>query len=105
MAWDEDALHAEIAEEFESFSSGVSGANAIRNWDFVFPGNGIAKGERVHTARLTAERVMQIRREYGWKGETTLAREFGVSIVCIHQIVTRKTWTHIPVETAQQELL
>lgn len=54
-------------------------------------------GSANHAARLTEAQVLEIRARYtGKRGQqTALAREYGVDINAIHNIVRRKTWTHI----------
>ena len=56
-----------------------------------------ARGERVGGAKLTAEKVSEIRRRYA-EGATlkALEAEYGVRFTNIHMIVTRKTWKHVP---------
>lgn len=54
---------------------------------------GSPRGERHGRAKLTETHVRDIRARHD-KGETqtALAREFGVSIASVHNIVTYKTW-------------
>lgn len=55
------------------------------------------QGEKVNTAKLTAEKVQEIRERFA-NGETnraSLAREYGVSDVMISYIILRKSWKHI----------
>lgn len=62
-----------------------------------------AKGERVASAKLTAEQVTEIRRRYqpcqaGRRGDSSLSalsQEFGVGFQAIHKIVKRITWRHV----------
>jgi hypothetical protein len=56
-----------------------------------------ARGERISTAKLTAEQVTEIRRLYVPRkmGSHRLARRFGVSKVTIQRILNRKIWQHI----------
>ena len=55
-----------------------------------------ARGERSGFAKLTAEKVVQIRERYA-RGETQefLASEYGVKHACISLIVRRLAWRHI----------
>jgi HNH endonuclease/NUMOD4 motif len=55
------------------------------------------KGERHGNAKLTGSDVLEIRRLYrpGEYETPRLAREFGVNVKTINQIVNRKTWRHI----------
>jgi hypothetical protein len=56
-----------------------------------------ACGERCGTAKLTADKVMAIRRRYAEGGisQRALAAHNGVTHPTIRQIVTRTTWQHI----------
>lgn len=56
-----------------------------------------ARGERVATAKLTAERVSELRQRAA-RGESSraLARDCGVSQVAVNAAVRRATWRHIP---------
>lgn len=65
------------------------------HWTNVQPA-GVARGERVGGAKLTADQVRDIRRLYT-EGATlhALADQFGVRFTNVHMIVTRKTWKHI----------
>ena len=62
-----------------------------------------ARGERVGTAKLTAEQVAAIRAEYqsspaGKRSETSLsaiARRFGVTFQTVHKIVRGQRWKHL----------
>lgn len=56
-----------------------------------------ARGERAGGAKLTAEKVKEIRRRYA-EGATLkgLAAEYGVRFTNVHMIVQRKTWKHVP---------
>jgi hypothetical protein len=58
-------------------------------------GHGI-RGERVHTARLTAEQVLEARQAHR-SGETSvaIAERYGVSPVTIRHAVTGRTWRHL----------
>jgi len=53
------------------------------------------KGKLVNTCRLTPEIVRHIRMVYSNGSGGRLAREFGVTVPTIHNIVTRKTWKHV----------
>ena len=50
-----------------------------------------------HTAKLVPADVLAIRDAYGRPGVSyaSLAREYGVSGICIRDIVTRHTWKHV----------
>ena len=55
------------------------------------------RGEKVNTAKLTAEQVVKIR-ELRKSGLTysEIGRQYGVTYVCIQAIATGKSWAHIP---------
>lgn len=62
----------------------------------VKKGPGKRKGEASHFAKLTEEKVIQIRRLHADGGVgVELARQFGVNKTVISAIVNRKTWKHI----------
>jgi hypothetical protein len=52
-------------------------------------------GERHHSAKLTEEQIKDIRARYKPGAGNVLAREFGVALSTIMQIVKRRTWTHL----------
>ena len=55
------------------------------------------KGERARAAKLTAEDVMQIRKEYKDRSDLIpLAQKYGVIPRNIQFIVNRESWKHIP---------
>lgn len=55
------------------------------------------RGERNGMAKLTARKVVAIRRKAAAGAKLkSLASEYGVSHVAIHFVVTRKTWRHVP---------
>ena len=56
-----------------------------------------AKGEKVNTAKLDADRVREIRRLYAQGGHSyrSLSKQFGVTRGAIHQVVKHLTWKHI----------
>jgi len=58
---------------------------------------GPRRGADNHAAKLTADKVIEIRRRFA-AGENTqaqLSREFGVGAGRISDIVKRKLWAHI----------
>lgn len=62
----------------------------------------MARGEKHGNSKLTADNIRHIRQVYS-AGESTyeqLAHVYGVSITCIWNIVTRKTWAHVGSEDA-----
>lgn len=56
-----------------------------------------ARGERNGTARLTEAKVIEIRAAYraGGRSYSQLAREYGVGMVTVANLVTRRTWAHV----------
>ncbi len=56
-----------------------------------------AKGERQHSAKLTADQVREIRRAYGNQemSQRVLARAYGVTKSSIQAIVRGEHWRHI----------
>ena len=69
-------------------------ASGTRNGHALHPDN-TARGERVGTARLTAEQVRAIRTRYETDGPVRLAKEFSVTRHTIWCIARGKSWTHI----------
>jgi hypothetical protein len=63
-----------------------------------------ARGSRTHTAKLTTEDVLAIRRLYEPRQGTyrVLAELFGVSERTVRDVVNRVTWRHLP--TADREV-
>jgi hypothetical protein len=53
------------------------------------------KGEQINTAKLTEEKVRQIRARYLPGNSSMLANEFGVTIALICMVVKRKVWKHV----------
>jgi hypothetical protein len=60
------------------------------------------RGERCGSAKLTAAIVIECRRRYaaGEETLTAMAREHGVSIGHMSQIVSGKKWAHLPVTSS-----
>lgn len=61
---------------------------------------GQLKGEHHGASKLTAEQVLEIRARYkkysrNEQGSVALAKEFGVCLQSICEIIIRKTWKHI----------
>ena len=54
-----------------------------------------AKGSGCGQAKLTEEKVLEIRRLYGPMNQYELAAEFGVTQANIGYILQRRTWNHI----------
>lgn len=54
---------------------------------------GVARGERVHGAKLTASDVAAIRDDR--RSQRDIADEFGVSQTLISQVKLRKVWAHV----------
>jgi len=55
------------------------------------------KGENNPSAKLTKNQVLKIRAKYesGYTNKTQLARQYGVRWTCVHNIITRQSWSHI----------
>jgi len=56
----------------------------------------VRKGEAAPNARLTEDKVKEIRRRYNNEEAQALALDFGVSRDTIYGIVYRKKWKHVP---------
>jgi HNH endonuclease len=71
------------------------GNDAINSKDRVAKGRQ-AKGEKIHTAKLTARRVMQLRslRAEGYK-YTELSEWFGIGVPQVFSICKGRAWKHI----------
>ena len=71
-------------------------ARGDRNGAHVHPEQ-LARGERQWKARLTEERVREMRRLYAAGGITyeQLARRFNVSPASAHKAVVGQTWAHV----------
>lgn len=75
-----------------------AGTKADNSQDMVNKGRCRApKGEAVHTAKLTAEQVVEIRKSLadGTHTQSELAKHYNVSYYTIHGIYTYTTWKHI----------
>jgi hypothetical protein len=72
------------------------GTLADNNADMAAKGRS-AKGERLPAARLTPEKVRQIRAAHaaGTHTQAELARRFGVTHGTIYFVVERKTWRYV----------
>ena len=76
--------------------------DAIRKGRVVFPlpqcpPERRARGERAHKAKLTADKVVEIRKQSALgRLHKDIAADFGVSDANIAYIVMRKTWKHVP---------
>jgi len=58
---------------------------------------GRLSGERHHAAKLNAATVVEIRKHHlQGMGYKRLARLFGISPATAREVVTRKTWSHVP---------
>jgi hypothetical protein len=72
---------------------GTKGDNAK---DRIRNGNNL-KGAEIGTAKLTDEKVREIKRRYQQRREKlkTIGADFGVSLHTVHLIVRGKTWRHV----------
>lgn len=83
------------------------------NPDHLFLGTGqdnmddmVAKGRSAHgethgRTQFTDEQIIEMRSRYSNDKEQTqveLAEEFGVSVSTVHNLLTGKTWTHLPMK-------
>lgn len=71
------------------------GTHADNMADMVAKGRGRnnpAHGEKVATSRLTVEAVREIRHRSATETQSSLAREFGVHVVTVSDLVRGKTW-------------
>lgn len=73
------------------------GTPATNTTDMVLKGRNV-RGERCHTAKLTDDQVVAIRRRYhaGGVSQTQLAAEYGVRARLIGRVVRRESWQHLP---------
>ena len=57
----------------------------------------MANGERIGNSILTANEVLEIRRQYsgGGQSQSQIARKYGVTQVNVSAIIRRVTWKHI----------
>jgi hypothetical protein len=63
----------------------------------------IRRGERNHNTKLTAENVAEIRRLHarGVTNKSALGRQFGVSDVAIHAVLSGRTWAYLVFDKEQ----
>lgn len=55
----------------------------------------LAIGERCHTAKLTADQVISIRKLYRRGRRDRLAQRFGITNQQMHSILNKKSWKHV----------
>lgn len=57
----------------------------------------VQRGEELTQSKLSGDKVREIRRLYAEGGVTLqdLAARYGVTKVCVHHVIIRKTWKHI----------
>lgn len=72
------------------------GTNATNSADAVTKGRNV-RGERCHTAKVTAEQVREIRRlhEGGTMTQAAIAARYGVRPRLVGRIVRRESWQHL----------
>ena len=71
-------------------------ARGSKNGNYTCP-ESVKKGEKNGNAKLTADQVLDIRREYSAGTRiTTLARQYGVTMTHVGYIVHRRAWKHLP---------
>lgn len=58
---------------------------------------GAHKGEEHHKSKLTDEKVREIRNRYSFRKvlQKNLAHEFGVTVLTIQMVLSRRIWKHI----------
>jgi hypothetical protein len=78
--------------------------NSLENLSYVTPkeNNGHKvihgtqpMGSKVYNAKLDEESVLEIRSKHPEMSYSKLAREYGVSVMTIAQVITRRTWKHV----------
>ena len=69
-------------------------ARGIRSGAYTKPER-LPRGERNGLAKLTEEKVREIRQQAGIKTLAVLANEYGVTDVAISCVIRRKTWKHV----------
>ena len=52
-------------------------------------------GEKNNLAKLTAKKVLEIRRLHPQKSYSQLAKKYGITIQGVAAVVTRRNWKHI----------
>lgn len=93
----------ELGDEFGVDRKTVSVIVRRETWEHLKDEVGWTPGGgRNGSSKLSAEQVLEIRRRYAAGGVTQekLADEFGVDRTAVHNIVRRKTWTHLADEQA-----
>jgi hypothetical protein len=56
----------------------------------------VARGSQIGTAKLNEEKVSEILRLLGeGRGQTSLARQFGITQQAIHLIASGERWSHV----------
>jgi hypothetical protein len=69
-------------------------ARGDRNGTRIHPEK-LKRGEDHHFSKNTDETVKEIRNQFPQKNMHQIARERGVSVQTIHDIIRRKTWIHV----------
>ena len=91
---------ASLAVEYDVHKTTIS--NVVTGKIYPAPGQqvrgmGLARGIRCPQAKLTEQKVKEIRARYA-QGDVTckaLAGEYGVSYTSVYNVVSRKTWRHV----------
>lgn len=104
--WEDPAFRA---QQLANLRKGPMGGNAVGWTRRIDPEDGQwATGESHPNAKLTDEKVLALRAAYAaGTPKSILARDYGIHVDTITQIVTRKTWTHlaaVPVNSTQLAL-
>lgn len=103
--WSAGIRKREIAERFGIHPLTVTRVSRSLQWKSLglpalerpSPMGNPARGEESPHAKLTEEKVREMRRLYdkGAMGQKLLARKFGVNKTTAQDIVRRKSWTHV----------
>ncbi len=59
------------------------------------PSLGPARGVRISNSKLTEAKVRAIRKLASTKSRKDLAEQFGVTVPCIYQVITGRSWQHV----------
>jgi hypothetical protein len=70
-------------------------ATPLENASDKFIHGTVIVGEKHYGAKLTEDKIRQIRALSGKIGQKEIAEMFGVKIVCVNKVINRKTWKHV----------
>ena len=84
------------ADNLEWVTPGENVRHARANLDSGWSPETHARGEQVHTAKLTEDQVLEIRQlAASGMSNRKLAEQFGINHSQINRIINRKFWTHV----------